>query len=312
MSLPLSIARHLPRELVPEASWSAIRRVADDLPDVASTFYLERPLGAAAAERVDFLACVAAEGGAPERLGAWFRRRGWARLRAFAEEWARPGTLLHRQVPFVWLELDAPYEEPNLLACTDPTPLESFRGGNAEWDGRPEVHQEVIERAAELLLGAPVPREARDVMRRCHQYGRILHLSVMSARSPAALKLNVSLPRRHLRDLGWPGLERFAPDSDLVRLDVTPGSSRLGLEFFDARDRRSRDALLDTCLAAGVCTPHQRAALRRWPGSERSPRPGGAWPARVSRWTDAKLVFEGDQLVAAKAYLGVSSHFSLC
>jgi len=352
MSLPLpEIAPHLPGALVPEPSWPALRAAAGDLPDVASTFYLERPLGAGA-DRVDLLACVAAEGGAPERLAAWCLRRGWERLHAFAEEWARPGTLLHRQVPFVWMEMDAPYQRPNLLLCTDPSPLERYRGPQPEIETvaarealeevsernrapRPETLEawrlDLVERAAELLLGAPLSREALSAVRTCHQAlppgGSIVHLSIMSARSPAALKLNAWLPRErlrgYLRDIGWPGdpdaieagVDRFAPGSPVVRLDVTPGSARLGLELFRPEERRrdpSRDALLDTCLAAGLCTPEQRAALRGWPGSERVRGPGGEWPARVSRWTDAKIVFHGGELLAAKAYLGVSSHFSLC
>lgn len=335
MSLPLKeslalVEPHLPRPLVPEATWPAIRRVAGGLPDVSSTFYLERHLGAGG-ERVDFLACVAAEAGAPERLSAWCSERGWERLHRFAEEWARPGTLLHRQVPFIWLELDAPSEQPlaapNLLLCTDPTPLERHRGHRPEWDGRPEVHQQVIERAAEVLLGAPIPL---DTLRTCYAClppgGNILHLSIMSARNPVALKLNVSLPRRelsrYLAEIGWPGdsaalaadLERFAPGQDPVRLDLTAGASispRVGLELFRAGDRRLRDALFDQCLTSGLCTPEQREALRLWPGSSRERRPDGTWPARVNRWTDAKVVYQGNALAAAKAYLGVSAHFSL-
>src|SRR4051812_26128272 len=157
MCLPLKeslafVEPHLPPLLVPEAIWPAIRKVASGLPDVISTFYLERHLGEGG-DRVDFLACVAAEDGAPERLAAWCSDRGWERLSRFAQEWARPGTLLHRQVPFIWLELDRPSEQPpslaapNLLLCTDATPLERCRGRRPEWDARPEVHQQVIERA---------------------------------------------------------------------------------------------------------------------------------------------------------------------
>src|SRR5262245_16799030 len=145
MCLPLKdslafVEPHLPPLLVPEATWPAIRRAAGGLPDVISTSYLERHLGAGGGDRVDCLACVASEDGAPGRLAAWCSDRGWERLRRFAEEWARPGTLLHRQVPFIWLELDMPSgppqpaAAPNLLLCTDATPLERYRGDRPQWD----------------------------------------------------------------------------------------------------------------------------------------------------------------------------------
>ena len=351
MSWPLKeslafIEPHLPRPLVSEASWSAIRQTARGLPDVVSTFYLEHPLGPGG-DWVDFLACVAATDAAPERLEACCAEQarsapegeaaGWLRLHRFAEEWARPGTLLHQQVPFIWLEFDAPegrpVAAPNLLLCVDPTPLERPPASLPERDERPETHLRVIHRALELALDGPVSSSNRDTLRACFERlppgGNIVHLSIMSARSPVALKLNVSLPReqlqRYLGGIGWPGdaarlgsvLERFVPDMDPVRIDLTVGdtlSPRVGLEFFRTRDRRrdpARSALLDQCMASGLCTAEQREALRVWPGSKRELYPEQTWPTRVSRWTDVKIVYRDDQPLAAKAYLGVNPHFSL-
>jgi hypothetical protein len=336
----------LPRALLPDGAWPAILGTARKLPEAVSLCGLECHLGKDVA-RVDFLACVLASSPAPERWATFCEDKaregdtdsaGWRALWRFASEWAHPAALLHRQIPFIWLEFDEPALRPDAapsqLCCLNPAPLAKPPArAPVSRDDRPEVHLRVIEESLARVLDGPVSAKTRATLSRCFEHlppgGAVAHLSVMRAREPAALKLTVCLPRdgleAYLAAVGWPGsasglravLETFSPDAHSVTLDLSMGdvmALRIGLEFFDARDQArdpARQALLDNCLRAGLCTREQRDALRTWAGSNRHLYAGDGWPTRVSRWMDVKLVQPTDGALTAKVYLGVQPHFSL-
>ncbi|WP_437542799.1 hypothetical protein WME97_31415 [Sorangium sp. So ce367] len=345
---------HVPPTLVSPRDWRAFGRCAPALLDAASVLTLECHLGATAS-RIDFLACVLAEGreilasrlprsrregpvapgGLPPPEGADLLRGPPGRLLA---AWTTPGTLLFEQVPLLWFEFDQPAArrgpvEPSVLLCLDPRPLTNLEAPEAERDFSPSGRLRLVEAALSVLLDGPVPAATQAALLRCFTLlpdgGHVVHLSVMSARQPATLKLNVSLPRDrltgYLLGVGWPGnpgeveelLETLRVEDERVTIDVTLGDSvapRLGIELFDLATRKldpGRSATLERLSSLGLCTPSQRDALAAWPGSSRERCQEGEWPSRVRRWIDLKIVLGPDRALSAKAYLGVLRCFSL-
>jgi len=70
-------------------------------------------------------------------------------------------------------------------------------------------------------------------------------------------------------------------------------------------------AVLDRCVESNLCTPQKRAALLSWPGRVSKKYQRYAWPARLMRWLDVKIVCATDGSVEAKGYLGFAPRFSL-
>ncbi|WP_437314147.1 hypothetical protein [Sorangium sp. So ce385] len=344
---------HAPSALVSGADWRALGRCAPALLDAASIMTLECHLGTAAA-RVDVLACVLPAG--RDALASRLPRSRGDRARAHGDlpasevgplqgppgrlllAWTTPGTLLSEQVPLLWFEFDQPAArtgpvEPSVLLCLDPRPLTNLEVPAAERDFSPSGRLQLIDTAVSVLLGVPVPAARRAALRRCFDLlpdgGHVVHLSVMSARRPVALKLNVSLPRDRLVDyllgVGWPGdpgelegtLDALRVDDERATIDVTVGdvvAPRLGIELFDLATRKldpGRRATLDRFASLGLCTPAQRDALAAWPGSSRERHRAHEWPSRVHRWIDLKITLGPDRALSAKAYLGFSRCFSL-
>ena len=150
----------------------------------------------------------------------------------------------------------------------------------------------------------------------------VRHVSAMVTRHPPTVKLNALIPKAHLgRYLGeidWPGSiseleQKLAPYddfTDMIRLDWTIGPSmypKIGIEFFskdlpDQDDLRVR--LLEQLVGDGACTAENSAALRQWAGFSSIQYADQPWPVRLGRTWYTKLVYEPEQPLSAKAYLG--------
>jgi hypothetical protein len=156
----------------------------------------------------------------------------------------------------------------------------------------------------------------------------------MSGRPQRPLKLYGVFPRgglcAYLQRVGWRGpvaeistlLDELCPRArvaDELYVDLTlhdfdaPLGSRIGIVFAPQHLVRARETapdrapLLDDLVARSLCTPAQRAELRRWPRRYRSRGPGsGGRAVAVERWLDVKLVWESARPVTAKAYLGLA------
>jgi hypothetical protein len=96
---------------------------------------------------------------------------------------------------------------------------------------------------------------------------------------------------------------------------------KLGLAFSQQQienlpDRDpTRQILLEQCVLTGLCTPEKREALLTWPGSFRALFPGEKWPARFRKWLDVKIVYQPNQPLEAKGFLGsclISHCFRVC
>lgn len=280
--------------------------------------------------------------------GRFERLRGhalWQRVDEFVTDWADPASPLYTQVPLVWLEFDHLEEPPATI------PLPSFWWSvGPEYDQEPEqpgtgeamdleTYRQVTDRAFALLLGRALPpatqRDLWACFGRLPAGGRIIHVSVMFTRRPVCVKVYGVVPSPHfvtyLEHIGWPGsrpevaalLATFctaATTDSNTFFDVTIEESltpKLGIAFSQLQldtlpDRDpTRRRLWDLWVEAGLCTPEKREALVRWPGSFRATFSGQAWPTRVHKWVDAKLVYQPGAALEAKAYLGFMPSFSL-
>lgn len=332
---------HVPAALVTAGAWERVLGAARRLPPAVSCTYLECRLGPDATE-VDLGASVTAEGRPILQAvtPADLRLSGeeaaiWGRVQELARAWASPASPLHERVPVLWLELDSGELArgrlmPSVLMCVDPSLSKpSVRPdaiGHRLDDCAPSLQV-----ALSALSSEPLAPEARADLHRCFEAlpegGRVVHVGFMGARRPTVMKLFAAMEREqvlsYLDAVRWPGslaeaaslIATFGGGPDTFRVDLTIGERllpRLGLEFASRGGADpDRLALIDRCVAQGLCTPEKRDALLSWPGSTREELPGYDWPVRLSRWIDMKIVHRPPEPLEAKAYLGFMMHFSL-
>lgn len=340
----------VPYELVRAEAFAFIRRLAGHLPDATASYYLECRLSGNA-DRVDFLTCTTAGQGRSILGGPiatpWpgaLQGPLWERIHAFHVHWAAPASPLHTAVPMVWWEFDdvgpSEAEQPraSLSYCLEPAYL------RPDWDAAAperfdaERFQRLMEQPLECLSGQALPSRIRENLWACFirlpERGRFIHVSAMLARSPSPVKLYGFIPSEHLpgylASIGWPGDEARLQHllsaycepvlSGDAFIDLTVGetvSPRLGMAFPRLHVKRHTDGeqrwhhLLEQCVHEGLCTPRKREALMSWEGSCRHTYTGEAWPMRLNRWADVKLVHEPGAPLEAKVYLGATPVFSL-
>jgi hypothetical protein len=176
----------------------------------------------------------------------------------------------------------------------------------------------------------------RRVVRALPEGGGIIHLSVMSARVPCAVKLYGVVPQAaleaFLQSVGWRGpfgalrvLLRDVATAEVCGPDVyfdlnltnmgRSDACTLGVAFSQQQIAGAlsppdiaRRSLLARLEARRQCTALQAAALAAWPSASVAGELGG-W-RRASRWLDVKAVIDHAGEVQSKAYLGfnVSRH----
>ncbi|MFL5355490.1 hypothetical protein [Archangium sp.] len=339
----------VPAALVPTEALAQARRLGARLPDAMSSYYFECRL-AGNSTQVDLLTCTTAADGrqllASQAGAAGMGESPSASLlnsiRGFCSRWANPASALSGQIPLVWFEFDdvarPTLDQANLGFCLEPDYL------SPEWPrAAPErldeqTFHQLVEEPLQLLLGHSVPGPLRQSLRTTFaclpEEGRIIDVSVMLARRPAVVKLYASVPLGtllpYLASIGWTGdesvvlhiLSSFCEPllPQRVFIDLTLGetlSPRLGVAFprlhldrHQHGEQRWRQ-LLELCVRQGLCTPEKQAALMTWKGSSRCLYADEAWPVRMNRWADVKLVHQPGSPLEAKAYLGFTPRFSI-
>lgn len=269
----------------------------------------------------------------------------WQRVHHFCRQWATPTSTLHARVPLVWFEFDHAESAPLALPCPsfcfclDGTYLQ--RGPWSQRYPAQDGNQDKVlaKSGLQLLHDAPIPQQHEHIFDACFdalpEGGRIIHISAMIARQPSLAKLYGVVPTAqlvpYLTRIGWPGSFRELATimtnfctADTVDgntyLDLSLGASvspRLGLAFAQQQIEQlpgqdlTRRTLLDLCVHHGLCSPEKRDALVRWPGRLRAVFRGDALPTRFRKWLDIKLVYQPDQPLEAKGYLGFMPYFSL-
>ncbi|MGK3967602.1 hypothetical protein WMF38_25945 [Sorangium sp. So ce118] len=335
------VRSHVPAALVTAGAWESALGAARRLPPAVSGTYLECRLGPDAPE-VDLLASVTAEGRPLLQAATPTGMRlsgeeaaAWGRVQELTRAWANPASPLHERVPVLWLELDSGELTrgrlmPSVLMCVDPSLSKGSVQPDAVGHGLDNCAPS-MQAALSALSREPLAPEARADLHRCFEAlpagGRVVHVGFMAARRPSVVKLFAAMDREqvlgYLDAIRWPGslaeaaslVTTFGGGPDTFRVDLTIGPRllpRLGLEFASRRGADpDRLALITRCVDQGLCTQEKRDALRSWPGSTREELPGYAWPVRLSRWIDMKIVHRPAEPLEAKAYLGFMIHFSL-
>lgn len=348
LSETLKIIRpYLPAPLVSRQTYARIRSLARVLPHGTSSYYIECRL-TADARQVDFLTCaVAARGGHTALVGhdaATAKSRLfasdplWCRLHDFLGCWAAPASALYAQVPLVWLEFDhvdkplPPVPLPGFSFCLDPDYVWQWAQQRVGNSLSVQHYRRVIESTVPILLGQALRSYTRRALFACFDSlpdgGRIIHLSAMPARRPAALKVYGSVPKKgfvaYLGRIGWTGAMSEVRDilrtfctavivGNTIFFDLTIEetlSPRLGIAFSQQQIAKlpqrdpTRRALLDRCVEAGLCTPQKHEALTSWSGTFGKTFHGHSWPTRLRRWLDLKIVYQPHCPLEAKGYLG--------
>lgn len=330
----------IPSALVPREALSRVETVARTLPPARALSFECRL--AEQARRVDFLVAITPAFGREElaarRLpgSPWpSTPPAWEGAADFCAEWATPGSVLHGQIPCLWLEFDLEGPAPGIpppfvSACIQPRFLEGLLAGGPGAAGA-RVRQ-LASRSLELLGRGPPPPAIERSLAACFDHlpdqGSVMHVASSRARGTETIRLVLALPRHevptYLERIGWPGspaeaqerllsLSEFSSEVELY-LDVGErvlpplacGWSLLG----SATDPRTV-LLLERLVQQGLCTPGKREALAAWLGRERTVLPGMQWPSGIIREVSIKVVHRPGQPLEAKGYLEFLTALSL-
>ena len=294
----------LPDELISDASFSKIRKVASQVPGALafSPFGFECPLGVDGAE-ADFLFSLQKTNSGPEILSsqlpehdfdaALFSIPQWNQVRCFGEQWADPPDPLYAGIDDVWLEFDVSnpsaqqVKAPSLFFA--PFHTREHRHGKIP---DPDEGLRLLETVFFCLKGRnPGPSAALN-WKKCLEIlprlPNLFQVGLMIARSDSdTLRMCILAPdseavKRILSHLGWPGdfsplddiLKKISPFFDMLYLHVDVGadiSGKIGIEckFSYPRDLSPEPLwypFLDFLLEEGVCLPAKRNGLLAYPG----------------------------------------------
>jgi len=270
----------------------------------------------------------------------------WQRISRFLTAWHQPATPLYDQVPFVWLEFDhidqavSALLHPNFHFCLEPAYGRKRTHFRPTQSLAPAIGKQLAQIGLACLQAEALSPQTEQNLALCFDvlpaHCSIPHLSTMLARQPAALKVNVhvaaNVPNEHLivylKQVGWSGslakvealLQFFRPSPTAVIVDLAVGDTvapMIGFAFSQSlmTTQLGEDAeliaLLDRCVESKLCSAEKRTALLGWPGRASRKYQRYAWPARLMRWLDVKIVCTADGSVEAKGYLGFAPRFSL-
>ena len=328
------------------------------LAPATASYYFETRLGASRdKDDLDLLVCV------PTYKRETFadtiqQLPQWSPLERFCKLWGRNDSLVNRFSSSIWLEVDGihkfsdntaiKHSIPSLSTCIVPD--------YQQIDHFLEYEDKVVANRVQLApvrLDVEMIKEVNGVIfpfnslkrldtkwedlqrvaSELPQQSKIIHISFMTGRIPAALKLYVMIPRgefiEFLKTSGWQGdlnhitqvLESYCPQTRVgeeLYVDITldeysvEGGSRLGLTFtpqhlINSEEKSAgREPLLQELITAEMLTTEQASELQNWPGQRKIKLSEDSWPAKVSQWLDVKLVLEKNKDPYAKAYLGMS------
>jgi hypothetical protein len=323
------VALVLPPELVSPDALKAVRTVAETLPHMASGGALECRLGPD--PRVDLLMYMLKDEGGYCALLRDAEARGlfpqflvhWQRILDFCRDWADPDSVLHTEVPALWLEFDVEDDPTGTLPIPFPCiekHITATRPPEVQGEHQRAKCLEVTERALSLLHGRSITTlgPLGHCIERLPPRGRALHIAPLLTRGINATRLVCTLPvtelPAYLSDISWPGsiaqLNRLliatTGRENRIGFHLDVGMTihpTIGLEiYYPPGDARWRP-LLDYLCSLRACTPEKRDALLRWPAAAQVALPHHRWPTRLSTGLLVKLVLK-QEILEAKAYLG--------
>jgi hypothetical protein len=336
-----------PRALVTAEAFTRIEVLANDLPDVMSSYYFECRLDSHC-NQVDLLGCVGAVDGGRDVLTAHLLQWGqcqsdpiWKLVTEFCVTWSDPRSPMHALVPHIWLAFDLRESEssgspsaPCLLLRVVPAPSNGAAASQLPRTARDaQQFRQLIDALFDILPKEPSGNTRRKALQACYDLlpakGHIVHVSLMLKRNPQTCKLNILLPKAQLvhyltrvgmRD-STPEISafigRFAPAHERLKLQLVVNESvaetlELEFHFDESKDSQQRyAALLSELCTSGLCSSEKMDALRRWPGRFGLAAPGERWPTQWSTWTDLKITYQAEAAISAKGYLGFAPRSSV-
>ncbi|MCY4431905.1 MAG: hypothetical protein OXC11_16150 [Rhodospirillales bacterium] len=254
----------------------------------------------------------------------------WRDLGRFAAEWLDdPGWL--RRLGNIWMEVDVGSSDAALDAQLDRPSL--FWGPSRKMPG---TDRDLAGHLAELgrrFYGLEMDQKRIDAITDAvPEEGTLFQMGVMGARAAPTARLCVKDLNREAKEhwleaIRWPGnkarlrctLASMAPLCGKIALnvDVLQNAVRpkLGLEIYSTERALTMEPwrpILDALLAQGLVHRDKVAALAAFPSFRRF-RQIGAWkrnpplghPVLATNMHHLKLVFDGEVVTEAKAYLGV-------
>ena len=286
------------------------------------------------------------EAGATGKLAPLLAEPMWQRINRFLTVWQQATSLLYDQVPFVWLEFDHINQDlsrilqPNFHFCLEAEYGRKRTHFRPTHSLAPALGKQLAQIGLACLQDEALSSQTEQNLAACFDLlparCSIPHLSTMLARQPAALKVNVHVAAdvpngqllAYLEQIGWSGslskvetlLEFFRSSPTAVIVDMVIGDTvapMIGFAFSQSLTATQLEedaellAVLECCVESNLCSPEKRAALLSWPGRVSKKYQRYAWPARLMRWLDVKIVCATDGSVEAKGYLGFAPRFSL-
>ncbi len=258
----------------------------------------------------------------------------WQELGRFAEEWLDSPDWL-RRLGNIWLEADtasvAAATGAEIDVCLDRPSL--FWGPNGLVTGSDRDLVRYLGTLGRRFYGLKLDQARVDsIANAIPDEGKVFQMGVMGGRTTPAARLCVKdldaeVMERWLGEIGWPG-DRKSLRNTLARLAVLSGeialnvdilpdqvSAKLGLELYSAERMLSMDTwqpLHDDLLARRLARADKLAALEDFPSHQRY-RQVGVWrltpplgfPVLATNLHHLKLIFMGDKVIEAKAYLSV-------
>ena len=263
----------------------------------------------------------------------------WRDLARFAEEWLDSADW-RRRLGNIWLEVDSVAASSGEKLDVHLNRPNLFWGPNHQVTGSDRELLGHLSALGRRFYGLESDQAWIDaVADTIPEEGHVFQMGVMGARADPVTRLCVwgldaGMQDRWLAAIGWPGdrarlrdtLVRLAPlcGETALNVDILPDrvGPRLGIEIYSAKPTFSMEAwrplmeawrpLHDELSAQGLARSDKLAALEDFPSFQRF-RQRGIWrripplgyPLLATNLHHLKLVFVGDTVIDAKAYLGV-------
>lgn len=314
-----SMAGNLPPEIVAEATYRQIYRIAVLFSDFAASEYImETHLNTEAAE-VDFSfrvltqeqACLIS--GLQNNFSILAAEETWRKIAGFVNFWPSA-------IDDIWFEMDyGRYETPIPQPC--------FFFNASQIKKGTEVQEQILFNALKQLLDLEQLEwlwpNLEGVIRQLPPEAGLFQVGVMLARNNDRVRIfTAELTREqvmeYLAAIGWPGpfarlmelFELVHPLSDgqyIVDFDVTRKgvSEKIGINF-GLQTQKMLPYFLEKLVAHRLCTDTKRKGVLAWPGSQGSfLGPDYGYTALIKNISHFKIGCSAQEGLQAKAYLRV-------
>ena len=341
---------YMPKELISSQCFGEIKSLAGNFSgNLTSFFGFESRLNESD-EKSDYLFAISAKKGEREALVdliesdkfSMFRSRPeWQQIAKFANVWANPYSILHKEVLGLWFEFDS-YDflslipTPNIFLQTTPLKIDTLEDiQKCTW---------VTREAFPLLTGQHLSKKMEKRILRCIQKlpkgASCIHFGVMLSRPTEGVRLVLNRIRPnqiipYLKSIGWSEdseeLSSLLKELDKyvtrIVLHINVGNvidPKIGLECSFYPDKYHLESgwsnFFEYLTKKGLCIPEKKSALLRYSGVEEDTNenfnmnsymiatkiPKDTFSHALVRYiSHVKIIFSPYHPLEAKAYPGV-------